>query len=148
MGRKRIGNSRHDGITGISVQVSCTRNREIINNNRHGGDRRRTAYCCSVAVAAAAAAAADRRQVRDAPASTRLIFSTPVPPGLWVSGPVAIGLTVAVATTGCCPKGTPCPSVSTIPTRSSAKIVHPNVLLYREHYGYSINYVEWASTHS
>lgn len=69
----------------------------------------------------------DRRQVRDAPASTRLISSVPGPPGLWVSDPVAgVGCPVAVAaavaaTTGCYPSGTLCPSVSTIPTGNSAK---------------------------
>lgn len=71
----------------------------------------------------AAGAVAGRRQVRDAPASTRLTSSAPVRPSLWASGPVAAaGCSVAVAeTTDCCRTGTPCPSASTILRGSSAE---------------------------
>lgn len=72
-----------------------------------------------------AGAAAGRRQVRDAPAWTRLIFSAPVPPSLWASGPVAaagcFAAVVVAAMIGCCRMGTPCPSASMIPRESSAE---------------------------
>lgn len=73
----------------------------------------------------AAGAAVGRRQVRDAPASTRLTSSAPVQPSLWAFGLVAeAGCSAAVAvaeTTGCYRTGTPCPSASKIPRGNSAE---------------------------
>jgi len=71
----------------------------------------------------AAGAAAGRRQVRDAPAWTRLTSSAPVLPSLWAFGPVAaagcFAVVVVAAMIGCCRMGIPCPSASTIPRESS-----------------------------
>jgi len=71
----------------------------------------------------AAGAAAGRQQVRDAPASTRLTSSAPVPLSLWASGPVAatgcFAVVAVAAMTDCCQMGTPYPSASTIPRESS-----------------------------
>lgn len=95
----------------------------ITDSNRRGDGGRHTTGLSFVAVAVAG-----RRQVRDAPAWTRLISSAQAPPDLLVSGPVAVGWPVAV--TSCCPMGTLCPSASAIPTESSAKTAYKLVYHY------------------
>lgn len=111
----RMGNRTE--ATDIYIIVSS-----ITDSNRRGGDRRTTVCRMGSLMVApvACCAVAGRRQVRDAPASTRLIFSAPVPPGPWVSGPAVAGWTVAaVAATGCSPLDIPCPDALVIPTENS-----------------------------
>lgn len=107
------------------IDTLCERPPSITDSGRRGCRRMTVAAAASDGSVVAAGAAAGRRQVRDAPASTRLTSLAPAQPSLWASGPVAevdCSAAVAVAETiGCCRTGTPCPSASMIPIGSSAE---------------------------